>query len=128
MSSSRRSRLSCWMVVTRFSTSAESISGSCRPDALTGDRGWSTNLTVAGSTRKRSRLVPGMLSVSEPFDAILVMTKVTSDPCGMTLSPTCGGAGVKSLPAGLRGLGVGIYGKFYIMTPCYEHGRFVFED
>ena len=48
--------------------------------------------TVVGSTRKRSRSVPGMLSVSEPLEAILVMTKVTSEPCGMTLSPTWGGA------------------------------------
>ena len=36
-----------------------------------------------------------------------------SDPCGMTLSPTWGGAvGVKSLPAGLRvGLGFGMQQK-----------------
>jgi hypothetical protein len=52
MSSSKRSGLSCWMVVTRFRTSAASISGSTGWDALTGDRGWSTNFTVAGSTRK----------------------------------------------------------------------------
>jgi hypothetical protein len=46
------------------------------------------------------------LLVSSPFLSILMISKTSGESFGMTLSPTCGGAvGVKSFPAGLRGLG-----------------------
>jgi hypothetical protein len=124
MSSSKRSRLSCWMVVTRFSTSAASISGSTGLDGLAGDRGWSTNFTVAGSTRKRWRTVPGALRVSCPSLWILMISKTSSESCGMTLSPTCGGAvGVKSLPDGFRG-----YHRKDIQTVHQGHQYEQFSD
>jgi hypothetical protein len=106
MSSSKRSRLSCWMVATRFSTSAESISGSAGLDGLTVRSGLVDEFHGGGihaeAMEDGAGSVEGQLAVAVDSDDFEDELKSLRDNLIANLRRRRGG---EELPGRLAGLG-----------------------